>query len=238
MRSRTRKAVIIVSVALAVTLGLVPFIVPNERGGDINASASLISAYASFLTLLIALFLLNKFGIEANVLEKQANTVLELIDRIKKLELLMRSVNQSSFLIFKPRWLFSEVGKFEDYKNCQLLFSETYFNALQEVESQMEAIFMPSSIVKAYKPLEIHSLSTKDFTVTDNFLFVGGHRQIGNVFDVCGTSKKEFFGLLNGQEISLKDYSQLWRALLHACRNWLDEHSSLRIDINLDSTMA
>lgn len=216
------------SLLISIFLCLLPFFISQDVSNKITIASSLISSFASLITLLIALILFNRFGIETNILQKQTEAIIAIIQQIKRTEIIMK--DETHLVAFRPNWIYSEGYKMLQEMNIlksRLLFGLSYWKEMQELSDCMKNIFIPKSITQKYRPLEIYLLTAnKSSAPRGKILFVSSPKY---------KEDDEQYGEVGGSEnITLEQYSKLWFDLINECQAWLNKNSSLKIDVNLD----
>lgn len=85
------KIFILILLLLTLGLGFLPFLLNPTIQASLTVSENLIGTIASLTTVLIAILLYSKYGVEKSVLEKQTETVLRFLTELKKTRFLCNS---------------------------------------------------------------------------------------------------------------------------------------------------
>lgn len=216
---------------------VIPLYSPNLEK-VIIASTSLISAVASTLTFLLALLLFNKYGIESKFVDKQAESILELLALLKEQNLLILGENRITQLFLG---MINTID-YEDAGKTNLVFSISYFSDLENIWKKGNSLYIPKSIRNALKCVTVSHL-TQDELYLDKSKYsrvtIPSHKKWNtNSDDYEDNSNGESYakwGLLNGKEITLLEFQRNWGNVITMCTKWLENNSSISIDINLDS---
>jgi hypothetical protein len=219
----------VVILALVLFSAIVPIFGEQQIRGVTTEIIGNLSAIASFLTLLIAVLLFNRFGIEQTLLDKQTAAVFALVDAIVGLDFQAKKNNASMF--FRVRKDITEKVFFKrdigfDILNTKMLFNVERLQDLDKVEKAVQNPFMPKDIVKAFKPLEIHILMGLD---------KGGDPRdyvlIGIGFNSTMEVKKCM--LVSDGTMTFGEYLERWEQFVGSIETWLRENSSVKIELNM-----
>lgn len=134
--------ILILTISLAVFLPII-FIEKTEGFNQtLNIFGTLISSIAGLLTLLIAIILFNKFGIETPLLQKNTEVVFLFLEEFKKTSFLIQGKSFGLFIRIQDQ----HHKHFEDWYGQKLLFSTEYSSGLDRFMKISESPFMPKSI--------------------------------------------------------------------------------------------
>jgi fumarate reductase subunit D len=188
----------------------------------INLTGTLIAALASVMTLVIALLLYEKYGIDTAVIDKRRQIVFNLLEKINGLIFFIEG-KEISFAISMDS---SDKKYLEKYYNLKLIFSNTYLEELEKLFEISSNPFTPKAIVGKMNILKFRVLS---FNISDaeknNYakLYPLGHR-----------NEKEDFGQLNFNETTLYDFIVMYQDVKDATIEWISQNSSIKTsDLNV-----
>lgn len=109
---------------------ILPFLIKNDYYSSISVIADMIGGLSSFITLIIAILLYNKFEMDKILLEKQTEAVLNLFKEIKKTTLL---INDNKKFFLRMHLNSKSFSSFDKFKDKELLFSMNYLKKLENV---------------------------------------------------------------------------------------------------------
>ena len=151
----SRRTTIVISIVIAIFLFVTPFFFRKETNESIVSGVNLISGIASFLTLLIALLLYNKFGIETSLLEKQTKQVFELLENLNNYSVLLEG--KDLFMKLNPAKPYMKF--YEEYYERELVFSVKYIEGLQHIWKHVDNVFLPKEIANKLRLLQVFMIS-------------------------------------------------------------------------------
>lgn len=199
-----------------------PFFLTSTATDSLVVSSNMISALASLATLLIAVLLYSKYGVEKSVLDKQTETVLLLLTELKK----TRFLCEWSDGMLQLRLDCLQDKYWGKYKDKKMLFDGGYAEGLKNIWDITENVFLPVEIAEKIDPLTVQfiigSQKGKDYMVVK----IPGYSQ--------KLKGKHFFGLLNGKQMTVREFVLLWSTVVGATKKWLQEHSSISVDLNFE----
>ncbi len=213
--------ILILTISLAVFL---PIIFRDKTEGFnqiLNIIGTLISSIAGLLTLLIAILLFNKFGIETPLLQKNTEVVFSFLEEFKKTSFQIQGKNFGLFVRIQDQ----HHKHFEDWYGQKLLFSTEYSSGLDRLIKLSESPFMPKSIYEKVDKLRFYVLvmDVKDEDL-DKYATVQvlGQPLIGAKF-----------GRFNHQDMTLFEFLNIIDDLKTEIKNWISKHSNYSPDLNI-----
>ena len=207
-----------------IALGGAPFFLTSTTNETISVGSSLIGALASLVTLIIALVLYSKYGVEKSLLNKQTDVVFRLITQLKKTNFMME-MEEGHGLFLRLDRLKGEY--WDDYKEKKLLFNFNYAEGLNNIWEITEDVFLPSNIVDKINPLIVQSIDGIDAIEEKQYMRVSvlGHTR---------KAKDDKFGVLNSKQMSLEEFVAHWENVIDISKKWLKEHSNMSVDLNFE----
>jgi hypothetical protein len=149
--------------------------------------------------------------------------VYQLVEGLKKIRL---EIQDGSTTIFF-RLAIRNYPSLKEYDDRRLAFNLSIFEAMKDIEEQLNDVFMPREILNGFAPLRLSVLTSlrEDEIGHGNYLRV----------DFQGIEKKDkdSYGTINQREITLKQYREHWNESIQAIEKWLKKHSSLEVDLNI-----
>ena len=221
----TNKRNIIFILILTISLAVLLPVIFREKTEDFNQTlniiGTLISSIAGLLTLLIAIILFNKFGIETPLLQKNTDVVFSFLEELKKTSFQIQGKSFGLFIRIQDQ----HHKYFEDWYSQKLLFSTEYFSGLDSLMKISESPFMPKSIYRKVDKLRYHVLvmDVKDEDL-DNYATV----------QVSGQSLIEAkFGRFNHQDMTIFEFLNIIDDLKTEIKSWISKHSNYSPDLNI-----
>ncbi len=212
-------------IALAV-LGisiLIPTLIDVCVWDKVSRSRDILTALSTFITLIIALLLYDRFGIRKSVLERQNNAVISLLEAMKRLRLVMHG-DARIFLFTISR------NKFDYFESQNLgakalLFNYRYLEEMKEISNAAENLLLPPELREAFQPLIYHTFNAvrPDQALSDQYVLI----------DPVTIDDNETYGTFNNQQTTLSQYLSCWRTIVQAATQWLRGHSSIKIELNI-----
>ena len=205
----------------------VPFIfrVKEESVNQtLNLSGTLISAICTVLTLMIALVLFNKFGVETPLIEKSSAKVFELLEEIKEINFSIGSDKiyfrvQMSDPFKYNKWIESQYGE-------KLVFSENYLNGLVKLFKISNNPFIPPAISEKMDKLQFFTLS---FDVDEVKLKDYAKVQVVGVEKILDIK----YGRFNMKDLTVFEFLTMLDDISSEIKAWIQSHSTIPVKLNL-----
>jgi hypothetical protein len=211
-----------------------PFFLTPKVHESLSVSSNIVSALASLITLVIAVLLYSKYGVEKSVLDKQTEAVLRLLSELKKtrfifeykdgmLQIRLDNLRDKSWKDFKFRPI-------KDLEKKNLRFDIGYVEGLKNIWDIADDIFLPVEIVEKINPLSTQIIIGDKENNNTLRLQIPGY-SVGFF-----TTEKEYknVGILNGKEITLGEFIKLWDSVISVSTKWLETHSSIPVRLNFE----
>ena len=228
-----RIALIIAVLVICIILSFLPFFISTRKDSLLSIFSLIFTAIgslASLATLIIALLLYQRFGLESKFVERQTNTVLELANSIKG-KVIKANYNEGTYFIR------AKIVDIEEEKNDYPYFNDLYekiitFKSTDDYEESMTPIlkfkydyWLPDEIKTKMEFLEIKSyLSGKG--LDDNKIYCE--------FDF-GTGKDEKI-ILPYPQITVLEFVVSYSNLVLSIESWLKKYCNINIDLKLDQS--
>jgi len=219
-----KKITIVIIFLFFVGLFFLSFFLNNGQGQKMLLFTELISALSSFITLIIAILLYNKFGIEKEILTKQTKVVFNLLVELKKMRFVFLRPNNGGLLqVFLDNYKENDFWEYE--KDRELLFNFNYFEALSKIFDISNNVFLPREISEKMKLINISTIKVVD-EIKNKHLKV-------KIFGFSNKSNQdERFGILNDKPITLKEYLKIWDDIISATEKWMQKKSAKHYELN------
>lgn len=220
MTKRSIIIVLLLTVSLSVILPIIFRDKTETFNQTINIVATLISSIASVMTLVIAIVLFNKFGIETPLLQKNTEIVFSFVEEFKKTRFTISGKSYSLYI--QPHDSLHKY--FEERYAEKLLFSMDFLKGLENLFKISESPFMPKTISEKVDRLKFYILVMdvkeedlhKYATVT-----VSGQSLIGAEF-----------GRFNEADMTLFEFINIIDDLRTEIDLWFKKHSNYSPDLN------
>jgi len=231
-----KKKILITAVVLFLLLLLLPFIFDSETLNKFNSGISLISGLATFVTVIIAALLFDKYGVDKSIKDKNLESALNLLETIKSTTILIKGNNY--VIQYRPTTF--PMQTYESSYQMKIAFSNDYLKQTRYLVKFVDNVFLPKQIRNKLNIITPHSISHVPNTTESNEY---GIVNIGKQDDKhlnwsIKESKKQLdnkaFGYLNGRELTVYDYLLMWEELIEAIQDWCSKSSDSKLDLNVD----
>ena len=92
------------------------------------------------------------------------------------------------------------------------------------IQQSVDGLFMPKEIVSAFEGLRVIQALPNPGKELKNYLIIAAEPIDSN----------EFPSFINGESVSLEDYTETWDKFIKAVISWLRKNSRINLDLNLD----
>jgi len=181
----------------------------------INIVGTLIAAFASLMTLVLALKLYKKYGIDTAIIDKRTEIVFNLLEKINSITFFVES-KEVSFAVSMDS---SDKKYLEEFYKLKLVFSNAYLEEIEKLFAISSNPFTPLPIVKKMEVIKFRILS---FTVK-----AGENTSYAKLYPLGHRNEKENFGQLNSKETTLFDFIVMYEDVKNATVEWIRENSSI-----------
>lgn len=217
----TAKLVLLTIIIFCLTL-CISFILDKTQVSNIKDGVSIFSGIASFITVLIALLLYNKYGLDKTVKNKNLDIVLALLFEIRKIRILVES---NSFSCSYGAAI-ENIEHFESFYSTKLLFPKSYFSDLKPLYEISQDLFLPREIGEKLKivlpTMQFHVQENTD--ISDYGKVIINYNQDNNEWKVNRINRDE--------DVTLFDYLTSWDDLISTVIDWCNRNSNTNLDLN------
>jgi len=218
-----KRKVIYSALIIYLALASLAFIIDNKTLEALRNTFTIISGTASFITVVIAILLYNKYGIDKTIKDKNLEVSLKLLEEIKKTVITFSNKNFSAF--YRPATWSYEI--FESHYSTKLLFPDTYYSDLEFIVKYSSNLFLPKEIKQKLDKIIPSSMGshseTTDLTEYANVSIRGSK-----------SNKWEMNILNNEKDITMYDYFIKWDDLITTIQDWCDNNSSSKVELNIN----
>lgn len=223
----TNRSNILLILSLTLILSVVLPILFRDNSETVNQTlniiATLTSSIASLLTLIIAILLFNKFGIETPLLQKNTDVVFSFLEEFKKTGFKIEGQDVKFVLFIRVHHPIHK--HFEERYSEKLLFSANFISDLEKLMKIAESPFMPKSIYDKVIKLNFFVLS---YDVKDEDI-----KNYATV-EVLGQQRTDAkFGRFNHQDMTLFGFLNIIDEIKTELIEWINKHSNYSPDLNI-----
>lgn len=226
MKQQKIKVILVLVIILSIFLPII-FRSNNETANQtITNISTIVGSFASLFTLIIAILLFNKFGIETPLLEKNTTIVFEFIEELKKSKLSLQGDNFFMMIsMHNPHEIIINSPFPESwYYDKNLIFSENYNKCLLRLFEISDNPFMPKTICEKVQKLNCHLL----------LMNVDWHDSQYTKVRVPGELEIDIeYGRFNGKDITLFDFLNLIEDVKVELVKWITKNSDYTPDLNI-----
>ena len=203
----------------------------NNLTGALQLSFTVIGGLSSLITLIIAVLLFQRFGIDSMFMTKRTEAVLQLVDQLKEINIRATANGGTLFVKFRKENILQNKRQHEFYKDIykrSITFKvkdyEKFYKQLYESyssywlpEDLREKMFFLISF-KAYKS----SVNFAEKIKTANFIFL---------------EEKPGDWLVGLPEQSVEGFQKNINLLVGSIEKWLSKHSNIKLNIRMDEPL-
>lgn len=240
----SRKKILLVTLFFFLIVGM-SYVATLDSSNKVKETLSTANSFSSLVTLLIALVLFNKYGIENNLLERKLKIISDIFDHLSKVNFTLHikgpKGEEYHFISVLSDLRRNHFRELDMYGHFLVLADISSISAMSELRALGENIFLPADIAKAIEKIPGRSLShTKVWK--EQFKRQGLNNYVTLTFP--GTNKEIYdpnlgkmvisteIGLLDGRDINLSEYLLHYEEIYNTCQKWLKENSSISLDLN------
>ena len=232
-----------IATSSAILLGIIgtSFLIVSIPGSStlqsVSSALSIASPLSSLMTLLIALTLFNKFGIEKDILEKNLDAVSRVFDVLTKTRIFVDTNDGSWHGITLLRDLRKgRLSEFGRYGDKIVVGDASVLGGMEKLSALGESIFMPKEIAICIEKIPAASIIfVKDADKNPQkyaLIQFPDAKKMAFPVELGKEVEDKRVGLLNGRELKLAEYLQMFDDLYKSCQKWLKTNSSINLDLN------
>ena len=225
----TKKQFIIWTTILSFITIALPFFLKSCEESWLTVYSSVLSAIgtvATFITLIIAFYLYEKFGLESKFIEKQTDTVLELINLLKGKTIYAHSIHGTYFL-YPSCERIKDLPEFnlykEDKKKKILISTNDYQKAWEKIFEIKRNYWLPKEIQEKFKFIEFPlSVEVEDSSDKNKYIRIS-----------FGENQDEKW-TLPMPDLTFEEFNSGMFKLVKSIEDWLKSHSDFEIDFKME----
>ncbi len=219
----TMKRFIILLATVIIILLSILLCLKGDPSNAISNGTNIVSTFCSLGTLILAILLYNKYGIDSKLIEKNTDIVFKLVREFNKLFFIVEGPESNNYILIVHLSSKNQNEIFSEFFNQPICFTKDYFRILDPIISLCNDPFMPPTIVEASKLLSVNSIvGIKDY-----------HNKYAIIKrDATKLSNDNFVGLLNDKEMTLGEYITAFQEFKNVIKQWLQLHSTNSVEMN------
>ncbi|HQK40262.1 MAG TPA: hypothetical protein PLO52_09135 [Flavobacterium alvei] len=229
MKKIKKKKLINISVLLCVIAFILPFFFKKSNDSllsTISVSFTAIGATATLITLFIAIFLYERFGLESRFINNQTDKVLELVDQLKGKSIRCET-NNGTYLLGTNRDKLKFVKEFPkfneiDKEKIVLITLEDYKNSWDKVLEISRSYWLPQKIKEKISFLNLIMVTNVENPLNNEYVRLK--------FDT--ENENEWVEIL--PKLTLLEFINNLDNLSKSIEKWLKQHSDITIDFKLE----
>lgn len=218
------KLYIISTILLTIAIAL-PVCISCHEGAlkIIDSISALIGACCGVITLLIAILLYNKYGIDKSITDKQLKVVFDIVDELKKTVVFALSTSNTGSFFARLNFWTTDVSEFShisvhNYLDDTVYFKISYAHAFNHLCELAQEPFAPKEVSEAIRGIQLHMLSEvkQEFRVERYaILFANSEENVGN---------EDVVGKFNNKDMTLREYIEKFQKVKESIKTWLLGH--------------
>ena len=231
-----KKKILISALILFILILLLPFILSHEVLNKFNTGFSMVSGLATFVTVIIAALLFDKYGVDKSIKDRNLESALKLLETIKSTTVLIKW--EKGLIQYRPTTFPMQI--YEDSYSMKIAFTSDYMKQTDYLVKFFENVYLPKKIREKLDVILPHSIQHYSSDVDSKeyglvFISKQNDKHLSwNYKDEKEKVGSKTFGKLNGTEIMLYDYLLMWEELIEAIQDWCTKSSDSKIDLNVD----
>ena len=209
---------------IAVAIPLILCYLGDDALKVVDSISALIGASCGVITLLIAILLYNKYGIDQSIADRNLKVVLEIVEELKKTVAFACSESKSGTYFVQLNFWNTDLevlsrGPKTQYLDDVVYFKISYVYAFSRLFDLGRDPFAPKEIVEAIKRIQFVTLSeVREEKRAEKYavISVKVEEKIEN---------EEMVGRLNNRDMTLREYVQNYQAVKESIKSWLVNHN-------------
>lgn len=223
----SKKELFVISIILLILAIVIPISLSCLGESALNvvdSVSALIGAFSGIITLLIAILLYNKYGIDQSITDKNLKVVLNIVDELKKTTVIVISDTKCGSYFIKLN--FWNTGLFEldrdimrRYLDDTVYFNLSYAHGFEHLYDLSQDPFAPKEIATAIKGIQLMMLSeVKKENRAERHAVI-------SVRTAPPVEHEEIVGKFNNKDLTLREYIQKYQNVKDSIKTWLVNHN-------------
>ena len=213
---------VLLLLAIAIPIGV------NCLGGEalnvVDSISALIGAFCGVVTLLIAILLYNKYGVDKSITDENLKVVLAIVEELKKTTVFAVGDSPNGAYAAQLNFWMTDIAEFDRdvmrrYLDDTVYFRLSYAYAFTHLYELSRDPFVPKEISTAIKGIQLTTLpAVKAEEMPESYAVI---------FVSQGDSMKneEVIGKFNGKEMTLRQYILRYQNVKESIKTWLVNHN-------------
>jgi hypothetical protein len=229
MRRIKKKKLVGTSIILSILAFIIPFFLRDCNDSllsVLSTSLTAVGTVATLVTLLIAIYLYERFGLESKFINNQTDKVLELVDLLKG-RIIMCETNNGKYPLTTNRSKMKAIkglSKFRenDMPKMILISIDDYDKAWSKILEIKRSYWLPEKIKKKIMFLELIGIDNIENSQSEKYVRL----------DFGMEDNKDWS--ITIPEMTFGEYINHFDALIKSIEKWLKQHSDIIIDFKLE----
>lgn len=223
-----KKQIIWASIVFSAIAFITPFVFRAKEDSIItilSTSFTAVSMVTGLSTLLIAVLLYDRFGLEGKFIENQTNKVLELVNLLKGREVIARTKGMIYFIRPSQSQLkiITKLPPYEKDKNKLILLTpDSFSGSMNAMLSIQRSYWLPKVIKEKMSFIEGYGLLNERIESYDQYVKL----------DFKNSQSEEWRIAL--PEMTFENFIDNLQSLIKEIEDWLRNHSSVLIDYRME----
>ncbi len=224
---------LVVAILILFYIGVIMTLLISNNSFNSNILKDIFLTTTSFITLIIAILIYDRFGYRKIIFEKKLDIVLKLLEKIKSTQIIVSYENREErkMSICSVMINQEEVNRLNETLNpkAYVVFSieelNTYF---KEMNLMCSNIYMPKEISKRLEFISITYLEgvTGNKTYENENIKLSINKNVGNISSLDGWYKTH-------EDLSFETFTNNYFTCVNTIENWINKYSSIRADLNI-----
>jgi hypothetical protein len=216
------------TIFIGVIIFFIPFLIKSKNDNLISTlslSFTAVGAMATVATLIIAIILYDRFGLESKFVENQTNKVLELANLLKGRTIVVKGEKFDYFIRPSREQLLhlDEIPFYQNDRKKKVLISSNDFSTFEkDLIAIRRSYWLPNDIKESLAFIEIYGLLKVENPLDKQYV----QMDFG--------SKTEKTWMLTLPEMTFEKFNSNLHDLVKSIEDWLDNYSNIKIDLRLE----
>jgi hypothetical protein len=213
---------VLLILAIAIPIGL--SCLGENALNVVDSVSALIGAFCGIITLLIAILLYNKYGVDQTITDKNLKVVLDIVEELKKTKVIAWSDSKSGSYVYQLNFWTTDLNEFSEsvVRNTlddPIYFKISYAYAFDRLFELSQEPFAPKEVSDAIKGIQLYMLSEiKIESLTGRYAVI-------SVRTNELVENEEMIGKFNNKDMTLREYIQNFQKVKESIKTWLLSHN-------------
>lgn len=188
----------------------------------VTNAATILSGLCGLGTLIIAILLYDKYGVDKKIVDKNLEVILKFVEELRKTTICIRGEGEGGSYALMVNFLDRAIKKGEfmsRYLNDKLFFSLNYGYTLSNLYEISKDPFMPSEVSERFQKITLCVLP--EITEEDK----QGDFAVATGSVYMQEDNDRIVGRLNGWDYTLGEFIESYMSVADAIKQWLKSHN-------------